>query len=159
MMQPVAASSTTRVPSQTSLPEEGCQRLEAYFGESIEVEADLTYADFQAFSKSASNTDFQAAQMLLTASLLMKLRQTEKAAHFAERRQDADASLPSELDRHIQGYKQEMAQATLAGQTVKIQAIKKQWSTDKRDAIWRGFQTGCLCGIYRAVWLTCCTRF
>ncbi len=63
--------------------------------------------------------------------------------------------LPSALDRHIQGYKQEMAQATLAGQTVKMQTIKKQWSTDKRDAIWGGFQTGYLCFVYRAVWLTC----
>ncbi len=130
----------------------GLGKLESYL-EQAELEGDASLADFRSFSKAASWTEYQAAQLVLTASLLTKLRQTEKAAHFAERRQDADASLPSELDRHIAGHRQNMAAAVLSGKPEKIQQIRKEWQQDRRDATWRGFQTGCLCGLLRAAWL------
>ena len=40
-------------------------------------------------------------QVVATLGCLAKLTQLEKAAHFAEKRQDASASLPSERMRHL----------------------------------------------------------
>ncbi len=148
MTAPVVSRAISQGSVQTDQPQ-AASKMEAYLQEA-EVEGDMTFADFREYSKNANASDFQAAQMCLTASLLTKLRQTEKAAHFAERRQDADASLPSELDRHIAGYRQSMTTAVLAGEPAKVQQIRKQWRQDRRDATWRGFQTGCCCGLARA---------
>ncbi len=127
-------------------------RLQQYL-QASELECDVTVQDIQSFAKDATWSQCQAAQLVLTASLLTKLKQTEKAAHFAERRQDADASLPSELDRHVAGHRQNVAAAVLSGHAERVEQIRKEWRQDRRDATWRGFQTGCLCGLLRAAWL------
>ncbi len=150
----MAASSRPNSIVGEALEQPGSQqsRLDKYLANS-EIDSDVTVADIQAYAKDSSWSQLQAAQLVLTASLLTKLKQTEKSAYFAEKRQDADASLPSELDRHVAGHRQNMAAAVLSGQADKVEQIRKEWKQDRRDATWRGFQTGCLCGLLRASWL------
>ncbi len=84
-----------------------------------------------------------------------KLRQLENAVHFLERRQDAAASLPSEVARHYHVLKLQTLQAE---QPHIANQARQEWHRTRQDAAFVGFQGGCLRGLVRAVWLHSCMK-
>ena len=90
-----------------------------------------------------------------TDRVLIKLRQTEKAVHFPERRSDMAASLPSEWPRHLAGLRCEYAAARLAGNSQAAREVAGRFQSVKTDAVYAAFAGGCLRGMIRLVWLSC----
>ena len=88
-------------------------------------------------------------QVIGTLGCLAKLTQLEKAAHFAEKRQDAAASLPSERMRHLVQH-QDIVDAWLAepDSNKKKQKNLEQARQDTRKHQWDSLaasrQYGCL---------------
>ena len=90
-----------------------------------------------------------------TDRVLVKLRQTEKAIHFLERRSDNAASLPVELQRHLKALRCEHATACLAGNNQAALDVAARYRSVKTDAVYAGFGGGCLRGMVRLAWLSC----
>ncbi len=112
----------------------------------------LTIAGYQKMLRSHNSQELAIESCCQLKRQTDKLRQLEKAVHFVERRQDSAASLPTELHRH---YHQFM-QASLEADSKQAATARQQWQQCRRDAVFVGFQGGCLVGMARAVRLYLC---
>ena len=83
----------------------------------------------------------------------MKLRQLEHSLHFAETRSERAASLWSELARKNWRCRAEMADAERRAYLASMAAVRADWQLYRTDAVERRMQSGCLYGMWTAVYL------
>ncbi len=67
--------------------------------------------------------------------------------------QDAAASLPSEVNRHLNAAKKELSEALLNDEQGRAAEARQHWNQCRTDSTWVAFQSGCACGLWRAAWL------
>ena len=72
----------------------------------------------------------------------------EKAVHFMEGRQDQACSFPSEIDRHVSQFKDQLAEADSFAAT---KVVRQEYAKFRRDTLHVHFKSGCLAGLW-AVW-------
>ena len=160
--QAAAAADTAGAADAAGAPDSSCsaadrranKTLQQWLSDGCPLPAALnqTGSVQQCIAEELPDKQVPRASLSVQLAILHKLQQLEKAAHFGERRQDAQACLPSERERHraalqqnVDEWKAELRKpeaATLCCQAKLIEA-KQQLAKHKWDSFTAAGQYGC----------------
>ena len=106
-------------------------------------DGEMTVWEHRQVLQTYSERQLQTEQTVLLRLSLAKLRQIEKATYNAEARSDTASGLPSDMDRHVESARAQMATARQTRDEPAQAAIQAAFQVQRRDWLYTAAGQSC----------------